>query len=126
MTNKVVTITAPNGKVHPVKSADEGARFMVIITNGYLDIPVDELTKKLDTTEDVEHTCGGWTVAVGDVDEGKPLEKFILTKGDVKETVFTLEAISTVCDCAINTVVKRLEKTPEGFTVKGWKITREV
>jgi len=124
MTNKVVSITAPNGKVHPVTSADEGARFMYIITNGYLDIPVEQLTTSLEAGEDFEHICGGWRVSLGDASEEKKLATFRLTKGEVVETVHTLEAIAMVCDCAINTVTKRLGKTPEGFTVKGWKIER--
>lgn len=122
MSKKVVLIVSPSGNKFPVLNADEGARFLNIITNGYLDISVDELKKKLETEKDAKHTCGGWTVEVAEGEEKVAKSTYKVTKGETVETVHTAEAIAHICDCAVNTVITRLKKNAKGFTVKGWTV----
>lgn len=122
MSKRAVVITSPSGNKFPVKNADEGSRFMFILTNGYLDIDVVDLKKQMESKEDTSHTCGGWTISVYDNVDEKPSAKYKLTKGDDCEEVSTAEAIAHVCDCTINTVISRLKKDPAGFTVKGWNV----
>lgn len=127
---KQFTITAPNGTEHLVKSADEAARFMHILSNGYMDNTVEALTEFLGREEDSTYEFGGWAVSGESLTPEQKVERakveFVLVKKDVTETVNCVEAIAHVCDCAINTVVKRLKDTPEGFTIKGWTVTRKV
>lgn len=126
---KQFSFTAPNGGEHLVKSADEAARFMHILSNGYMDISVADLTKLLDGEKAATYEFGGWAVSGDPLTAEQKAERcksqFVLTKKDVTETVDCVEAIAHVCDCAINTVVKRLKETPEGFTIKGWTVTRK-
>ena len=121
MSDKVVRVVAPNGNKYPLTNVDEGARFMFILTNGYLDIAVDALREKLEGDEPT-HTCGGGTVEVVEADLVAESKSYTVSKGDVVETVHTAEAIAHICDCTINTVVNRLTKDPSGFTVKGWTV----
>lgn len=117
-------IVAPNGNEHPVKSVDEGVRFMAIISNGYMDVNVDTLTEQMTKGGVEKYTFGGWTVkTVTDSAPVKVVNKYTVTKGAVSETASSSEAIAHICDCSINTVVARLRNDVTGFTVKGWKVS---
>jgi hypothetical protein len=123
---KATVVIAPNGNRHPVNSPDEGVRFMAILANGYLDVDVVKLTNDLENGDVEEYTFGGWKLSIVDA-SGLPKSvgiKYKLTNGDKVELVSSIEAISHVCDCSINSISTRLTETPEGFTAKGWFVEK--